>query len=79
MLIMIKQEQKFKNQKFYKIEASCMCSHRIQNILIPGMGIKEGKERVTNVTRIITSLKDDSTVRDIGRTVNHKKRVRKVK
>ena len=29
---------------------------------IPTMGIKEGGERVTNVTRIIILLKDDSTV-----------------
>ena len=28
---------------------------------IPTMWIKEGGERVTNVTRIITKLKDDST------------------
>ena len=35
------------------------------------MGIKERGERVTNVTKIITQLKDDSTV--IGEGITHKR------
>ena len=37
---------------------------------IPKIGIKEGGERVTNVTRIITQLKDDSTMHSCGDNKN---------
>ena len=73
MLLEIKQNQclfgsRFNNQCFYitldpkPFDYPFLATLDERGQGIPKIGIKEGGERVTNVTRIITQLKDDSTV-----------------